>query len=301
MIFDVCHYQWDFILLIYYHLSPWFSFWRFLTLCAFHLLRQYGGNRVNIDVEALQDFRNKFASDTAIRSLLFEQLKSQPKMQFIIDKFRNASSSSSKRSWTWLYEKLVEAIEIHQLEENTVSLEKSLANVGNKETPAAPAKQEKDKDKPEKEKSKKESKPSKPDKPDKSKDKQLNKPSKESKPSKEDVNAAAAKGKGKGKDEKSKKDKNKDKIKKKQPCVYFGYDSCSKGKDCPYLHGPNNNYQGPKPKGLQKGSNSSAGAATVLAATCLASQAEPALGSVANSFNAPQPQEAGDSFGGVPT
>ena len=195
---------------------------------------------------------------------------------------------------------MVEAIEIHQLEENTVSIEKSLANIGNKETPAAPAKQEKDKDKPEKEKSKKESKPSKPDKPDKSKDKQPDKPSKESKPSKEDVNAAAAKGKGKGKDEKSKKDKDKDKDKKKQPCMYFGYDSCSKGKDCPYLHDPNNKYQGPKPKGLQKGSSSSAGAATVLAATCLASQAEPALGSVASSFNAPQPQEAGDGFGGVP-
>ena len=66
------------------------------------------------DVKALEDFRNKFdfiaqalevndrPSDTAIRSLLFEQLKSHPKMQLTIDKFRNASSSSSKRTWTWL-------------------------------------------------------------------------------------------------------------------------------------------------------------------------------------------------------
>ena len=265
------------------------------------------------DVKALEDFRNKFdfiaqalevthrPSDTAIRSLLFEQLKSHPKMQLTIDKFRNASSSSSKRTWNWLYEKLVEAIEIHQLEENTVSIEKSLANIGNKETPAAPAKG-KDKEKPSKEKSSKESKPSKPDKPDKPKDKKPDKPSKESKPSKEDVNAAAAKGKGKGNGEKPKKDKDKDKEKdkKKQPCMYYGYDSCSKGKDCPYLHDPNNKYQGPKPKGLEKGSSSSAGAATVLAATCLASQAEPALGSVVSSTYAPQPREAGDCLGEFP-
>ena len=262
------------------------------------------------DLKALEDFRNKFdfiaqalevtdrPSDTAIRSLLFEQLKSHPKMQLTIDKFRNASSSSSKRTWTWLYEKLVEAIEIHQLDENTVSIEKSLANIGNKETPAAPAKQDKDKDKPSKEKPKNESKSSKQDKPDKPKDKQPAKSSKESKPSKEDVNAAAAKGKGKGQDDKSKKDKDKDKDKKKQPCMYFGYDSWSRGKDCPYLHDPNNKYQGPKPKGLQKGSSSSAGAATVLAATCLASQAEPASGSIARSSNAPQQRDAGDGLVG---
>ena len=279
---------------------------RGVALTQNHLLNlKMGGS----DVKALEDFRNKFdfiaqalevtdrPSDTAIRSLLFEQLKSHPKMQLTIDKFRNASSSSSKRTWNWLYEKLVEAIEIHQLEENTVSIEKSLANIGNKETPAAPAK-EKDKEKPSKEKSSKESKPSKPDKPDKPKDKKPDKPSKESKPSKEDVNAATAKGKGKGNGEKPKKDKDKDK--KKQPCMYYGYDSCSKGKDCPYLHDPNNKYQGPKPKGLEKGSSSSAGAATVLAATCLASQAEPALGSVVSSTYAPQPREAGDCLGEFP-
>ena len=108
----------------------------------------------------------------------------------------------------------------------------------------------------------------------------------------------------KGKDDKPKKDKDRDKDrdkdKKKQPCMYFGYHSCSKGKDCPYLHDPNNKYQGPKPKGLQKGSSSSAGAATVFAAACLASQAEPALGSVARSSNAPQPRDAGDSRVGDP-
>ena len=46
---------------------------------------------------------------------------------------------------------------------------------------------------------------------------------------------------------------------------------------------PNNKYQGPKPKGLSKGSSSSAGAATVVAATCLATQAKPASGFVASS------------------
>ena len=87
------------------------------------------------------------------------------------------------KTWTWLYDKLVEAIEIHQLEENTVSIEKSLSNIGAKETPAAPAKQEKVKEK-HKDKPPKESKPSnKPDKPDKPKEKQSDKTSKESKPS----------------------------------------------------------------------------------------------------------------------
>ena len=76
--------------------------------------------------------------------------------------------------------------------------------------------------------------------------------------------------------------------------MYYGYDSCTKGKDCPYLHDPNNKYQGPKPKGLSKGSSSSAGAATVVAATCLATQARPASGSVASSYQAPQQSSVGE-------
>lgn len=66
------------------------------------------------DVRSLEDFRNRFdfvwqaleiserPTDSAVSNLLFEQLKSHPKMQLVVDRFRNASSSSSKRTWTWL-------------------------------------------------------------------------------------------------------------------------------------------------------------------------------------------------------
>ena len=113
------------------------------------------------DIKALEDFRNKFdfiwqalevsdrPSDSSLRSLLFEQLKSHPKLQLAIDRFRNSSGTSSKRSYLWLYDKLVEAIEIHQLEENTASIEKSLANIAtsSKDANAAPSKPIKEKQK----------------------------------------------------------------------------------------------------------------------------------------------------------
>ena len=52
----------------------------------------------------------------------------------------------------------------------------------------------------------------------------------------------------------------------KLPCMYFAYDSCTKGAKCPYLHDKNNLFKGPKPQALQKSSTSaSAGAATVSA------------------------------------
>ena len=60
-------------------------------------------------------------------------------MALVIDKFRNASSSSSKRTSQWLYEKMVEVIEIHQLEENTQSVDKNLSQMGTK-VDAAPNK-----------------------------------------------------------------------------------------------------------------------------------------------------------------
>ena len=121
-------------------------------------------------------------------------------------------------------------------------------------------------------------KPPKPDKPPK--------PSKPEKPDKgvAEVDAAAAKGKGK-KGDKSKGDKGKgDKgqtpsprltpeEKKKRPCMYYAFNSCSKGASCPYLHDDGNKYSGPKPKGLAKKDepSSSAGAAQVIAGAAIAS------------------------------
>ena len=270
------------------------------------------------DVKALEDFRNKFdfiwqalevsdrPSDSSLRSLLFEQLKSHPKLQLAIDRFRNASRNSSKRSYLWLYDKLVEAIEIHQLEENTASIEKSLANIASssKDANAAPSKPAKEKSQAEKNKDKdkqKDTKDSKPDKPSKPKAKQEDKPDKQQKAAQpSDVQAAAAKGKGTGKgnkrDDKSPKGKKvKEEDKKKLPCMYYGYDSCNRGNECPYLHDPQNKYKGPKPRGLmEKGASSNAGAATVAAATVVASQVKPASGQDASRTYAPYQAERGE-------
>ena len=101
----------------------------------------------------------------------------------------------------------------------------------------------------------KDSQPSKPPKPDKP-----NKPAKPDKPDKraKDVDAAAAKGEGK-KGDKGKGDKGQSpsprltpEEMKKRPCMYFGFNACSKGDKCPYLHDPSNKYSGPRPKGLAK-------------------------------------------------
>ena len=174
-------------------------------------------------------------------------------MQLAIDRFRNSSGTSSKRSYLWLYDKLVEAIEIHQLEENTASIEKSLANIAtpSKDANAAPSKPIKEKQKDDQNKNKqKDTKDSKPDKPDKNKREPKGKSEKHSKDAQpSDVQAAAAKGKSSGKgnkkDEKSPKGKKvKEGDRKKFPCMYYAYNSCNKGNECPYLHDPNNLYKG---------------------------------------------------------
>ncbi len=117
---------------------------------------------------------------------MFEQLKNHPKMALVIDKFRNASSSSSKRTSQWLYEKMVEVIEIHQLEESTQSVDKNLSQMGTKvdAAPNKPNKPGKGDKAPKGDKDSLHSKPSKPDKP--------NKPSKPDKPDKgaKEVDAA---------------------------------------------------------------------------------------------------------------
>ena len=175
-----------------------------------------------------------------MRSLMFEQLKNHPRMALVIGKFRNAASSSSKRTSQWLYEKMVEVSEIHQLEENTQSVDKNLSQMGTKVN-AAPNKPDKPGRGDKNPKGDKESQPNKPSKPDKPP-----KPAKPDKPDKgtADVDAAAAKGKGK-KGDKSKGDKGKgDKgqtpsprltpeEKKKRPCMYYAFNSCSKGASWP--------------------------------------------------------------------
>ena len=103
-------------------------------------------------------------------------------MMLTIDKFRNASSGSPKSTYQWLYDKLIEAIEIHQLEESSSSLEKSLSQFAKvAANPSKPVKTDKP-DKPEKEKPEK---PSKKEKKEESTVKHKNK-NKQDKPKKEE-------------------------------------------------------------------------------------------------------------------
>ena len=108
------------------------------------------------------------------------ELKNHPKMALVIDKFRNASSSSSKRTSQWLYEKMVEVIEINQLEENTQSVDKNLSQMGTK-VDAAPSKPNKPGKGDKTPKGDKKSQPNNPPK--------LDKPNKPSKPDKPDKGA----------------------------------------------------------------------------------------------------------------
>ena len=65
-------------------------------------------------------------------------------MALSIDKFREAKTGSSKRTWLWLYQKMEEAIEIDQLDENTGHVEKALQSTGGHKVNAGPSKPEKD-------------------------------------------------------------------------------------------------------------------------------------------------------------
>ena len=186
----------------------------------------------------MEEFRTKFdyiyealdvserPTDSALRSLMFEQFKNHPKMALVIDKFRNASTSSSKRTAQWSCEKMVEVIDRDSsIGRNTQSVDKSLSQMGstlmqhqshqtNQERVIKPPKGDKDRQVAKLPKSP--NKLSKADKPDKGA---------------KEVDAAAAKGKGKkdikGKGNKGKDDKGQSpsprltpEEMKKKPCMY---------------------------------------------------------------------------------
>ena len=73
-------------------------------------------------------------------------------MALAIDKYREARQGSSKRTSTWLYGKMIEAIEISQMDVNTTSVDKALT-VGGQESKISGAQADpktKTKEKPEK-------------------------------------------------------------------------------------------------------------------------------------------------------
>ena len=194
---------------------------------------------------------SEMPQESALRSMLYENVKHHTLMALAIDKFRSAKENASKRSSRWLMEKMDETIELAQ-DENTTFVEKALQTTGGKQVPANPGKPDKNAKAPN-EKPDKKSKEEKPqtkkdkEKPDKPKKDQKGQPTESS----ASVNAAPgpSKGAGKGKKSDSKKQLSKE-DKAKEPCMYFAFSSCTKGDKCPYL-----------PKSLEK--NTPAGSATV--------------------------------------
>ena len=78
----------------------------------------------------------------------------------------------------------------------------------------------------------------------------------------------------------------------KLPCMYFAYDSRTKGAKCPYLHDKNNLFKGPKPQARQKSSTSatatvSAGVARFIAGAAGGSTIKGAEAARASCSNAP--------------
>ena len=242
------------------------------------------------DTKSLEDFRQRFnyifealevaerPTEASLRSLLFEQLKCHPKMTLHIDRFRNASSGSSKRCWRWLYDKMCEVIEIAQPEENAEAIDKALKPKSSHASPAPKSNPAKGGDKAEKDKERKEKEEKdRKDKEKKDKKKEKERAKKEKKKEEErrkeeaapsSAPNAPAKGKGKGRDKSPKKEQLTEEQKAKFPCMFFAYDACTAGDSCSFLHDRNNLYKGPKPRKLK---STSAGAASVMAGAAIAS------------------------------
>ena len=260
------------------------------------------------DVKSLEDFRQKMLyimgsleqsempQESALRSMLYENVKHHPLMALAIDKYRSAREGSSKRTSKWLMEKIDETIELAQQDENTTFVEKALKTTGgnDKNPAAAPAKADKPDKKPDKDpkdKLKKDSKPKKEKKEDPKRDDSKGQGGTSSSAA---VNAAPGPSKGGGKGKKgatnnAEKPKLTKEEKSKLPCMYYAFDSCTKGDKCPYLHDKNNMYKGPKPKPLTKSTPAgsakvSAGAATVVASIAAS---ESVVGAGASSLSAP--------------
>ena len=196
---------------------------------------------------------------------------------------------------------------------NTGHVEKALQSSGGHKVNAGPSKAEKgEKDKPTKtnkpkeEKGKKDKEKSSEEKGKKDKEKS-GKTKKEgqkqaSEAASSSVNAAPSTSKGSGKGKKPGSGKSPPltpEEKAREPCMYFAFDSCTKGDKCPYLHDKNHMYSGPKPKALSKPTTAAgsatvhAGVAQVLTGLVASSSVKGAKGDV--SSNAPHPQEPQDA------
>ena len=253
------------------------------SLTQHHLLSlTISGN----DAKGLDEFRQKFnyilealevderPTDVGIRSLMYEQLKNHPKMALHIDRYRNSSANSSKRTWKWLYQKMCEVIEISQLEENTMAIDKALSSNAKVHAGPNPTKHEdpqkekekkaKEKEKEKEKEKKKEKEKQKSEKKEKAKLKQKEKETRAEAEAETPASPAPSKGKGKGKSPRTPKTKEE---KSKLPCMYYAYNCCKAGDKCEFLHDKNRLYDGPRPRGAK---TTSAGAASVMASAAVA-------------------------------
>ena len=209
------------------------------------------------DVKAWENFRTKYdfvfnsKSESSLRTHLFEELKEHPLMLLQVDKLRCAKPGSHKRASNWLYDKIGEAIDIAQVEENTSCVDKSLGGGQNQKVSANTKEDKKEKPKGSKENPKKDDNPKKGGESKKDSSKQ-DKGEKAPKNGGKSASAAPApstpkknqqKRSGKGTPGTPRPRTKEEKA--KMLCMYFAFDSCTKDK-CVYLHDKNNLLQGPQ-------------------------------------------------------
>ena len=208
------------------------------------------------DVKSLEEFcqklyyiigsleQSEMPQESALRSMLYENLKHHPLLALAIDKYRASKGSSSKRTSQWLIDRLEEAIELHQQDENTSFVEKALQTTGGHKVPGNPANPDTKSKKETQDKEKKESKTKKEQLDKKAEKAQKDKDKKGSKIGTDKATVTAAPGtskgggkggkKGDGSGAKTEAPKNVSKEdRSKQPCMYFAFDSCTKGDKLP--------------------------------------------------------------------
>ena len=70
--------------------------------------------------------------ESALPSMLYENLKHHPLLALAIVKYRASKGTSSKRTSQWLVDRMEEAIALHQQDEDTSFVEKALQTTGGK-------------------------------------------------------------------------------------------------------------------------------------------------------------------------
>ena len=271
---------------------------RGMTLTQQHLLSLKLGGHAPKDLENFRDRveyvlgaleEDETPSQSALRSFLYEQLKKVPLLQLQIDKFRSASASSHRKSFTWLFRKLNEAIDEAQHDINQASITASLSA----KVSGAPAKPDKP-DKPQK--------PQKPDKQAKGGKPDATEPSSSSTaapivPESKAKTKPKAKAKAKPQDSQQQKPAREmtKEEKARTPCLFFPTGTCFRT-NCPFSHDANalhpNPKTAPKPKAKAK---VAAGACAVLSLGALPEAQASSARDNCSAENAPDVSKVGSA------